>query len=104
MGAILYLPRVKRKINYARLPTERVNEASRNIDRVPIRRALQIINRQDSAVPRVVARALPDMERAVSAITRSFKNGGKLLFLGAGTSGRLGIMEAAECPPTFNTP
>lgn len=96
--------RVSKAIDYARLPTERVNRASRHIDQVSIRRALDIINREDNAVPRAVRRALPAMERAVRLIVPSLKNGGRLLFIGAGTSGRLGIMEAAECPPTFNTP
>lgn len=93
-----------RRIDYARLPTERVNRASAHIDRLPIRRALEIINREDRLVPRAVQRALPALERAVQTIVRSLRSGGKLLFIGAGTSGRLGVMEAAECPPTFNTP
>ncbi len=95
---------VSRRIDYARLPTERVNRASANIDRLPIRRALSLINNEDATVARSVKRALPSMERAVRSIVTSLRGGGKILFIGAGTSGRLGVMEAAECPPTFNTP
>lgn len=93
-----------RRIDYARLPTERVNRVSAHIDRLPVRRSLALINGEDQAVPRAVRRALPAMERAVKTIVASLRNGGRLLFIGAGTSGRLGVMEAAECPPTFNTP
>ena len=95
---------MSRRIDYARLPTERVNRASAHFDRLPIRRALTIINNEDATVSRSVKRALPSIERAVRAIVTSLRGGGKLLFIGAGTSGRLGVMEAAECPPTFNTP
>src|SRR5689334_5039604 len=101
---ISILSRVTRRIDYARLPTERVNRASAHIDRLSVRRALEIINHEDAAVPRAVRRALPSLERAVQVIVRSLRGGGRLLFIGAGTSGRLGVMEAAECPPTFNTP
>jgi N-acetylmuramic acid 6-phosphate etherase len=95
---------VPRTFDYSRLPTERVNAASAAIDRVSIRRALQIINAADRSVPGAVARALPRIEKAVRLTVAALKNGGRLFFIGAGTSGRLGIMEAAECPPTFNTP
>lgn len=95
---------MSRRIDYARLPTERVNRASAQIDRFPVRRVLDVINREDQSVPGAVRRALPSMARAVTAIVDSLRAGGKLLFIGAGTSGRLGVMEAAECPPTFNTP
>lgn len=91
-------------INYARLPTEQNNAASRRIGEKSIRAALQIMNREDNSVPRAVNKTLPQMEKAVKLIVSSLKNGGRLIFLGAGTSGRLGILEAAECPPTFNTP
>ena len=104
MAMIWYRPRVPRAINYSGLPTERVNAASAEIDRVPLRRVLALINDQDRAVPGAVRRALPALEKAVALVVRSLKKGGRLLFIGAGTSGRLGVMEAAECPPTFNTP
>lgn len=90
--------------DYARLPTEADNPRSRNIDRVPIRKALQIINNEDRLVANAVQKEIPSIEKAVKLITASLKRGGRLFFFGAGTSGRLGVMEAAECPPTFNTP
>jgi N-acetylmuramic acid 6-phosphate etherase len=91
-------------INYARLPTEQNNAASRRIGEKSIRAALQLMNREDMSVPRAVAKTIPQMEKAVKLIVASLRNGGRLIFIGAGTSGRLGILEAAECPPTFNTP
>jgi N-acetylmuramic acid 6-phosphate etherase len=60
------------------------------------------MNEQDEAVPRAVRAELPRVQAAVERITRAFKQGGRLFFLGAGTSGRLGVLEATECPPTFN--
>jgi len=95
---------VPSKISYSRLPTEQNNSASKNIDRVSIKKALQIIHREDRRAIHSVQAALPAMERAVGLIVSSLKTGGRLFFMGAGTSGRLGILEAAECPPTFNTP
>jgi N-acetylmuramic acid 6-phosphate etherase len=91
-------------INFARLPTEQNNAASRRIGEKSVRAALEIINREDAGVARAVSKTLPQMEKAVNLIVSSLKNGGRLIFLGAGTSGRLGVLEAAECPPTFNTP
>lgn len=91
-------------INYARLPTEQNNAASRRIGEKTVRAALQLINREDANVPRAVGKTLPAMEKAVKLIVSSLRDGGHLIFLGAGTSGRLGILEAAECPSTFNTP
>ena len=89
---------------YAKLPTEQNNPVSRNIDRASIQGILQIINREDESVPRAVAKTFPQIEKGVRLIVRSLKNGGRLFFAGAGTSGRLGVLEAAECPPTFDTP
>jgi N-acetylmuramic acid 6-phosphate etherase len=88
---------------FARLPTEQNNPRSRRIDRMPTARVLRLINREDAAIARAVAKTIPQIEKAVDNLVRSMKNGGRLFFFGAGTSGRFGIMEAAECPPTFNT-
>lgn len=95
---------MRSSISYSRLPTEQNNAASRRIDRVSIQKALQIIHREDTIAVRAVQKALPQIERGVKLIVASIKKGGRLFFIGAGTSGRLGILEAAECPPTFNTP
>jgi len=95
---------MRRAVNYAQLPTEQINPRSRALDRLTIPHILRLMNREDAAVPRAVARTIPRIARAASLIVRSFRAGGRLVFLGAGTSGRLGVIEAAECPPTFNTP
>ena len=91
-------------VEYARLPTEQANPRSRSLDHLATPRLLRLINREDAAVPRAVGRVAAQIARAVSLLLASFKEGGRLWFLGAGTSGRLGVIEAAECPPTFNTP
>jgi len=93
-----------KKINYAALATEKINPASKNIDRVSIGAALSILNKEDAKVAARVWKQRKSIERAVKLIVASLKEGGRLFFIGAGTSGRLGFIEAAECPPTFNTP
>jgi len=93
-----------RRVNYAELPTEQVNKRTRSVDRLSIRKVLDLISREDRKVPVIVARAIPEIERAVAIIAASLKKKGRLFLMGAGTSGRLGVLEASECPPTFNTP
>ncbi|MEE8424915.1 MAG: N-acetylmuramic acid 6-phosphate etherase [Elusimicrobiota bacterium] len=88
---------------YRRLPTEQSNAASRRIDVKSVSEILQIMRREDAKVPRAVARESPRIERAVKLISGCLASGGRLFFVGAGTSGRLGVIEAAECPPTFGT-
>ena len=65
---------------------------------------LRILNREDSRVPAAVARAIPAVARAVERVVRGWRLGGRLIYVGAGTSGRLGALDAAECPPTFAVP
>jgi len=65
---------------------------------------LKIINDEDKTIPFAVEKELPYIEQAVELIVKAFKNGGRLLYFGAGTSGRLGVVDASECPPTFGTP
>jgi len=96
-------PRVKPSETYARLPTEQNNARSRHVDRLPTAQVLKLMNAEDARLARAVAKTIPQIEKAVDQLVRSFKNGGRLFFVGAGTSGRFGVMEAAECPPTFNT-
>ena len=86
-----------------RLATEQRNPRSRSIDLLPVRRILGIINREDMTVPRAVRRELPSIARAVEAVVRALRQGGRLFYVGAGTSGRLGVLDASECPPTFGT-
>jgi N-acetylmuramic acid 6-phosphate etherase len=84
--------------------TERRNARSRGLDLKSTREILRIINREDSRVPAAVAREIPAIARAVDAIAAALRRGGRLFYVGAGTSGRLVKLEAAECPPTFGTP
>jgi N-acetylmuramic acid 6-phosphate etherase len=87
---------------FENLLTEQANPASAGIDAQPTQRILEIINGEDRAVADAVAREIPAIARAVDAIVAAMRNGGRLFYIGAGTSGRLGVLDAAECPPTFN--
>jgi N-acetylmuramic acid 6-phosphate etherase len=86
------------------LLTEQPNPASEGIDALPAEQIVHIINREDHKVAEAVERELAPMARAVDAIVGRFERGGRLFYIGAGTSGRLGVLDAAECPPTFNVP
>jgi N-acetylmuramic acid 6-phosphate etherase len=83
------------------LLTEQANPASEGIDALPAERILEIINAEDRQVADAVAREIPAIARAVDAIAHAIRAGGRLFYIGAGTSGRLGVLDAAECPPTF---
>lgn len=83
------------------LLTEQPNPASEGIDALPTGEILRIINNEDGKVAAAVTRELPSITRAVDAIVDAFERGGRLFYMGAGTSGRLGVLDAAECPPTF---
>ncbi len=85
------------------LKTEQRNPNSMNIDIASIVEILKTINAEDKTVPSVVEKEIPYIEKAVKLIINSFKSGGRLFYFGAGTSGRLGVIDAAECPPTFGT-
>ena len=85
------------------LVTEARNPDSENIDEKSTQQILEIINRQDKTVPQVVEGQIIYITRAVDIIVEAFKNGGRLFYVGAGTSGRLGVLDAAECPPTFGS-
>ncbi|MCE5185569.1 MAG: N-acetylmuramic acid 6-phosphate etherase [Planctomycetaceae bacterium] len=87
----------------ANLVTEARNAESENIDDKSTEEILQIINRQDALVPAVVNDQIPYIAQAVELIVQAFRQGGRLFYIGAGTSGRLGVLDAAECPPTFGT-
>ncbi|HEV2221974.1 MAG TPA: N-acetylmuramic acid 6-phosphate etherase [Candidatus Acidoferrales bacterium] len=84
--------------------TERQNPGSRNIDQKSTREILQVINREDAGIARTVAREIPKIARAVDRIAARMRKGGRLFYIGAGTSGRLGVLDASECPPTFGVP
>ena len=86
------------------LLTEQPNPASAAIDTVSTEAALRIINREDAKVAEAVERVIPAIARAVDAIADAMARGGRLFYIGAGTSGRLGVLDAAEIPPTFGAP
>jgi N-acetylmuramic acid 6-phosphate etherase len=87
-----------------RLLTEQVNPASRNIDLLPTAEMLSIMNLEDQKVAPAVAGEVPRIAEAVDRITKGIRIGGRLFYIGAGTSGRLGVLDAAEIPPTFHAP
>src|SRR5882724_4321741 len=83
--------------------TEQRNAASRNLDRMTAREIMRLMNREDRKVAAAVGRELPAIARAVEAIVSGIRKGGRLIYVGAGSSGRMGVLDAAECPPTFGT-
>ena len=83
------------------LLTEQRNPASERIDAVSTAELLAIINREDQKVAHAVEREIPNIAAALDAIAERYQRGGRLFYVGAGTSGRLGVLDAAECPPTF---
>lgn len=85
------------------LGTERRNNQTEELDTMSIQDILRIMNEEDKNVPEAIQKELENVERAVSLVVESFKSGGRLLYVGAGTSGRLGVLDAVECPPTFGT-
>jgi N-acetylmuramic acid 6-phosphate etherase len=84
------------------LITERRNPRSENLDQLSVVEILALINEEDSTVPLAVHKALPRIAAFVEHVVTSFKSGGRLIYVGAGTSGRLGVLDASECPPTFS--
>jgi N-acetylmuramic acid 6-phosphate etherase len=91
-------------MDLAALLTEQANPASAHIDKLSTEEMLRVIGREDRRVADAVAMEIPRIALAVEGIVNAFRNGGRLFYIGAGTSGRLGVLDAAECPPTFNVP
>jgi N-acetylmuramic acid 6-phosphate etherase len=87
----------------AALTTESINPRTVDLDRRPLREVLALINDEDEKVPRAVRREIDAIARAVELVVERMRRGGRLIYVGAGTSGRLGVLDAAECPPTFGT-
>src|SRR6266581_3458612 len=85
-------------------PTEQRNPRSANLDRMPLRAAMKLMLEEDSRIPKKLLGETAGIGRVVNAIGKTFKRGGRLFYVGAGTSGRLGVLDASECPPTFRTP
>ncbi len=86
------------------LKTESDNPASRRIDTLPTSAIVELINSEDARVATAVQAALPQVSQAVDVIARALSAGGRLFYIGAGTSGRLGVLDAVECVPTFSAP
>src|SRR4051812_9508758 len=83
--------------------TERSNPSSAALDEMSVGAIVATMNDADFSVPEATRQALPQIEAAIAAAEPLFSAGGRLIYVGAGTSGRLGVLDAAECPPTFHT-
>jgi N-acetylmuramic acid 6-phosphate etherase len=86
---------------------EKITESEsgyRHLDKMTVQQLLVNINREDRTVPDAIEKAIPQIERLVKAVTDKMQHGGRLFYIGAGTSGRLGILDASECPPTYGVP
>jgi N-acetylmuramic acid 6-phosphate etherase len=86
------------------LQTESLNPSSRNLDCLSTLEMVQVINAEDALVAPAVQKALPQVAAAIDAIAERMGRGGRLVYIGSGTSGRLGVLDASECPPTFSVP
>ena len=88
--------------NPERLPvTEQENPQTSNLSSSPVREIIRLMNDEDALVAPAIALVLPEIERAIEGIVARIRSGGRLFYVGTGTSGRLGVLDAAECPPTF---
>lgn len=85
-------------------PTEQRNPRSRLLDRLPTRKAVALMLTEEAKVPRILMKQREELARVVDWVARAFRRGGRLIYVGAGTSGRLGVLDASECPPTFRAP
>ena len=91
-------------VSKALSPTEQRNPRSINLDRLPLAKAIELMIEEDANIPKALYKERQHIEKAVALIVKAFKCGGRLFYIGAGTSGRLGVLDASECPPTFRTP
>jgi N-acetylmuramic acid 6-phosphate etherase len=82
--------------------TEKINSKSKEIDKLSTAQIIHLMNEEDATVARSVAAAIPEITQAADFVLAAFKRGGRLRYIGAGTSGRLGVLDASECPPTFS--
>jgi N-acetylmuramic acid 6-phosphate etherase len=87
----------------AQLLTEQRNPVSQNLDTLSVEEILRLINSQDKLVPLAVEKEIPYIAKAVDIVVEALRKGGRLIYVGAGTSGRLGVVDASECPPTFGS-
>ena len=86
-----------------RLTTETRNTQTMHLDEMTIQDALLTINREDQKVPKAIEQVIPQLSQVITSAIQRFNRGGRIIYIGAGTSGRLGVLDAAECVPTFNT-
>ena len=91
-------------IDLTKLTTEQQNPKTKAIDEASALEIVKLINAEDQTVPKAVKKILPDISRAIIVIANRLSHGGRLFYIGSGTSGRLGILDASECPPTYSTP
>lgn len=91
-------------IDLGLVPSEQVNPRTVEIDRLSTTEMLALINADDQSVAHVVGQAIPSIAVVVDRVTHALRSGGRLFYVGAGTSGRLGVLDASECPPTYGTP
>ncbi|GKZ01652.1 N-acetylmuramic acid 6-phosphate etherase [Paraclostridium bifermentans] len=89
------------KLNLSKLTTESRNQNTLNIDKVSTLEMVKMINEEDKKVANAIERELPQIAEAIDGIVERMQKGGRLIYIGAGTSGRLGILDASECPPTY---
>ncbi len=90
--------------NLGKLVTENRNTKTMQLDGMPIEEVLRVMNEEDASVAKAVEKELSYVAKAVEAVIKAFEQEGRLIYMGAGTSGRLGLLDAVECPPTFGTP
>jgi N-acetylmuramic acid 6-phosphate etherase len=95
-------PTRKSQSDLLRLRTEQSNSAAHDLDQKSALAIARLINREDATAARAVQRALPQIARAIDLVAAAFRRGGRLIYVGAGTSGRIAALDASECPPTFN--
>jgi N-acetylmuramic acid 6-phosphate etherase len=93
----------KTKSDLRRLPTEQILPAARDLDQMSSLEIVRLINEEDSTIATAVGRVLPQIARAIDEVASGLRHGGRLIYVGAGTSGRIGALDASEIPPTFNT-
>ena len=91
-------------VDISKISTERRNDKTKNIDLLSTKEILGLLNNEDKTVPLAVEKVIDQISEVVDVVTKAFTNGGRLFYIGAGTSGRLGVLDASECPPTFGVP
>src|SRR5438552_1422023 len=97
------MARKRSQFDLSQLATEQANPAARELDTKSASEIARIINTEDAKVAAAVQRVLPQIATAIDWAAHALRNGGRMIYVGAGTSGRIAALDAAECPPTFNT-